>query len=77
MKVGPKGQIVIPKSIREKMGILPNDVVLLDMEGEKAVVESISPDPVEILADIARKVGAKSSDLMWGDRLYAEALGGA
>ena len=76
VRVGPKGQIVIPKSIRERMGINPNDVVLLDMDGEKAVVEAIYPHPVEVLADIAHKVGVRSSELVWGDRLYEEVLGG-
>lgn len=77
VKVGPKGQIVIPKSIRDKMGINPADVVLLDIEGERAVVETVRWDPVEKLSEISRRVGTKSSDLVWGDKLYEEALGGA
>lgn len=77
VKVGPKGQIVIPKAIREKIGINPSDVVLLDIEGERAVVETIRWDPLEKISEISRRVGAKSSELVWGDRLYEESLGGA
>lgn len=77
VKVGPKGQIVIPKPIRDKMGINPADVVLLDIEGERAVVEAVRWNPVEKLSEISRRVGTKSSDLVWGDKLYEEALGGA
>lgn len=76
-KVGPKGQIVIPKLIRDRMGINPADVVLLDMEGEKAVVEVIRWDPVKKLSEISHKVGTKSSELVWGNKLYEEVLGGA
>ncbi len=77
VKVGPKGQIVIPKAIRERMGINPADTVLLDIEGERAIVESIRHDSIEKLFEISRRFGAKSSELVWGDRLYEEMLGGA
>ena len=77
VKVGPKGQIVIPKLIREKLGVNPADVVLLDMEGDRAVVEAVHWDPVEKLSEISRKVGTKSSELVWGDKLYEEVFGGA
>lgn len=77
VKVGPKGQIVIPKPIRDRMGINPADVVLLDMEGERATIEVVRWDPVEKLLEISRRVGTKSSELAWGDKLYEEVLGGA
>jgi AbrB family looped-hinge helix DNA binding protein len=77
VKVGPKGQIVIPKAIREKLGINPSDIVLLDIEGERAVVETIPWNPLEKLLEISRKFGARSSELVWGDKLYEESMGGA
>ncbi|MEM2933470.1 MAG: AbrB/MazE/SpoVT family DNA-binding domain-containing protein [Methanocellales archaeon] len=76
VKVGPKGQIVIPKAIREKMGINPGDLVLLDIEGERAIVEATHYNPLEKLSEISRKAGAKSSELVWGDKLYQELLRG-
>jgi len=77
VRVGPKGQIVIPKAIRDNLGINPNDVVLVDLEGGKATVETVCQDPVEVLTEIARLHGVKSSELVWGDKLYEEVLAGA
>jgi len=77
VRVGPKGQIVIPKAIRDNLGINPNDVVLVDLEGGKATVETVRQDPVEVLTEIARLHGVKSSELVWGDKLYEEVLAGA
>jgi len=41
LKVGPKGQIVIPKVLREKYGIRENDYVLVEVrEGELAITRA-------------------------------------
>ena len=32
-RVGPKGQVVIPKSIRDRIGILPGDEVVVEQDG--------------------------------------------
>jgi len=43
LKVGPKGQIVIPKILREKYGIRENDYVLVEVrEGELAITRAPS-----------------------------------
>jgi len=76
VRVGPKGQIVIPKSVRDSLGIKPNDFVLVDVDHGKATLETISQNPLEVLAEIARTHGVKSSDLVWGDKLYEEVLAG-
>ena len=76
VRVGPKGQIVIPKSVRENLGIKPNDFVLVDIDYGKATVEAISQNPLEVLAEMARTHGVKSSELVWGDKLYEEVLAG-
>lgn len=34
-KVGPKGQVVIPKSIRDDLGIRPGDRVVVDQDGQE------------------------------------------
>lgn len=75
MKVGPKGQIVIPKPIREKLGIKPNDIILLDIERDRIVVEKVTEDPLKAIFEFSQKFGRKSSEIVWGDELYEEVFG--
>jgi len=39
VRVGPKGQIVIPKAIRERLGIEPGKLLLIDEKDGKIVIE--------------------------------------
>lgn len=67
-KVGPKGQVVIPKPIRDNLGIRPGDRVVVDQDGPevritKAVTAaglrgSLPPsevDPLAVLMDERRR----------------------
>jgi len=38
LKVGPKGQIVIPKILREKYGIKENDYILVEVKDKELVI---------------------------------------
>jgi AbrB family looped-hinge helix DNA binding protein len=38
LKVGPRGQIVIPKVLREKYGIKENDYVLVEVKDKELVI---------------------------------------
>ena len=38
LKVGPKGQIVIPKILREKYGIKGNDYVLVEVKDKELAI---------------------------------------
>lgn len=60
-----KGQIVIPKEIREKFGIMPGDAVIFKIQGNKVVIEKIqekmseilkNSEPVENSLDFQRKL---------------------
>ena len=37
VKVGPKGQIVIPKEVRQMFGIYPGDTMILLADAEKGI----------------------------------------
>jgi len=76
VRVGPKGQIVIPKSVRDSLGIKPNDFVLVDVDDGKATLEAVYQNPLGVLSEIARAHGVKSSELVWGDKLYEKVLVG-
>lgn len=45
VRVGPKGQVVVPKAIRERVGIHPGDeVVVLEADGEVRIRRPRTPD---------------------------------
>ncbi|MGC8934169.1 MAG: AbrB/MazE/SpoVT family DNA-binding domain-containing protein [Thermoproteota archaeon] len=49
VKVSTKGQIVIPKDIRKKMGLRPGDKVKIEiLEGKKAIIQPVVSPPEEI-----------------------------
>jgi AbrB family looped-hinge helix DNA binding protein len=46
-KVGIKGQVVIPKSIRDEIGIKPGDEVIFEPDGKDVRVRRAADDPEE------------------------------
>lgn len=51
-KVGPKGQIVIPKDVRDMFGIVPGDTVLVLADSE----QGIALKPVKGNEDMFRRL---------------------
>ena len=59
-RVGPKGQIVIPKSIRESEKLYPGTEVLVELTGEGIKIEPlIQEDPIAVFERIAKSVDKK------------------
>jgi AbrB family looped-hinge helix DNA binding protein len=44
-KVGVKGQVVIPKAIRDEIGIEPGDEVMFEPDGRDVRVRRVADDP--------------------------------
>lgn len=44
-KVGIKGQVVIPKAIRDEIGIKPGDEVIFEPDGKDVRVRRVTDDP--------------------------------
>jgi AbrB family looped-hinge helix DNA binding protein len=44
-RVGPKGQVVIPKRMRDRLGIRPGDEVSFSLEDEGVLVEPVRGGP--------------------------------
>jgi len=42
MKVGPKGQVVIPKAVRERLDLRPGDEVVVDAVNGEARVKRVT-----------------------------------
>ncbi len=55
MRVGPKGQVVIPKNFRKILKVGVGSEIIFRLEGERVVLEKESADPVGTLETIARK----------------------
>jgi AbrB family looped-hinge helix DNA binding protein len=43
-KVGPKGQVVIPKPIRDRLGIAPGDEVVVEQDGREVRIRRQADD---------------------------------
>ena len=54
MKVGPKGQVVIPRAIRKALKIEPGSKVTFTLEDNKAIIEKPAFDAVAVFERIAR-----------------------
>ena len=45
-KVGPKGQVVIPKDIRDKIGIKEYSEVIVDIFNDSVIIRKLKPESV-------------------------------
>lgn len=62
--VSSKGQLVIPKEIRDKLGIKPKQKVLLKVVKGHAVIEPLPDDPVEYFCGIFKEGASLTEALL-------------
>ena len=55
VKVGPKGQIVIPAEVREMFGIRPGDTLLLLADLERGIALPAPAQAQEIVEEITKQ----------------------
>ena len=72
LKVGPKGQVVIPKLIRDSLKMHPGSEVDLVAENDRIIIQPPRNDYVGILRRIAAK--GKPTSRFDADAEYAEAI---
>lgn len=56
MKVGPKGQVVIPQAIRKALKIEPGSKVTVTLKDDKAIIEKPAFDAVAVFEKIAKEI---------------------
>ena len=59
-----KGQVVIPKLVRERLGIAIGSRLLLRVEGGKIVLKPLPDDPIQALHGILKGSGPSTKDLL-------------
>lgn len=65
VKTFAKGQIVIPKEIRDKLGIKPGKMVSLKVVGDHAELAPLPDDPIEHLTGILKNYkGSLAKELL-------------
>lgn len=61
-KVGVKGQVVLPKAVRERVGINPGDEVTVAEKGGVVQIRKALPGPTEREAIVASLRGALAGE---------------
>ena len=73
IKLGARGQLVIPKVIRESLGLVEDRFVVIDVKDKSLEIKALDERIVEKWTEIAEKEGLDvSKELVYGDRLYEE-----
>ena len=72
-KVGPKGQVVIPKEIRKNLGIFPSAAVFLSVSNHTVVITKTKQGITEMLAEQVKKDG-KYIKKVDTDKLYEKQI---
>lgn len=75
VKLGDKGQLVIPKVVRESVGLKENGSALLEVKENVIEIKPLShEDLTQRSRDRAKKYGGDVRKMGWvyGDKLYEE-----
>lgn len=70
-RMGPRGQVVIPRPLREALGIAPNSYLFFSLEENTIVVEKRDPEELleEFLSAVPHKTPAPK-DIDWDSEHY-------
>lgn len=71
-RVGPKGQVVLPKRLRDELRIVPGDRVVFSVQGGKVLLTPVGARSVSDLFGALRT--PKSIDVHGARRDYADHL---
>ncbi|MGM0426136.1 MAG: AbrB/MazE/SpoVT family DNA-binding domain-containing protein [Thermodesulfobacteriota bacterium] len=64
VKISSKGQVVIPKQIREALGIEPGQKILFRLMGQNAQIVPLPDDPIKALRGILKGGPSLAGELL-------------
>jgi AbrB family looped-hinge helix DNA binding protein len=74
VKTHGKGQIVVPKEIRDKLGIAPGREVSVELVGDHVEIRPLPDDPIEYLTGILESHPTSLSDELLEERRADDAI---
>ena len=74
VKIGTRGEIVIPKKIREHMGLQTGRKLLLEVKDNNLQLQTSDQDLMKQWKQRAKKHGKSETEMIYGDQLYREVL---
>ncbi|MBI2126702.1 MAG: AbrB/MazE/SpoVT family DNA-binding domain-containing protein [Thaumarchaeota archaeon] len=73
VKLGDKGQVVIPKVVRESVGLSRNGLAIVEVKEKEIAIRPLKVENiVEDMRERAKRYGIDVSKLVYGDKLYEE-----
>ncbi len=60
--IGRRHVLVVPKAIREQLGLKEGQTVLMRLEDKRIVIEPLPSDPYEVLAEVIREPYTEAKD---------------
>ncbi len=72
LSIGAKGELVIPKKIRESLGLTRDRKVILEMEGKTIKLKVADDDIVKTWEERAKLYHLDLKKLVYGDKLYED-----
>jgi len=73
IKLGERGQLVIPKVIRESLGLAENKTIILEAKDKTVEIKALDEGVPEKWQAIAEKEGLNvTRSLIYGDRVYEQ-----
>lgn len=75
VKVGKRGEIVIPAFIRKNLNIVPGEEISISQEQNRVELIPKKKDVLKRWREIAKEANLKEEDLVYGDELYEEVFG--
>ncbi len=61
--MGDKGQILIPKLLRDQFSIFPGQPAVIEETEEGILIKKTGKDPIELFEETANKIGASKKNI--------------